>query len=59
MDEMNEPTPQAPDRLDLLLNQWMQDCIHGSPVAQDTPSFNHLSTAALPELKRRLQEQPA
>jgi hypothetical protein len=41
-------------RVDLLLAQWTQDCIHDSPAAHHTDAYNHLTTHALPELARRL-----
>ncbi len=47
---------EALDRLNAtqeIINQWMRDRIYGSPIAQNTPAFNHLRQA-LPELARNL-----
>lgn len=48
------PEARVESPIAALLRDWVTDCIHNSPLARDTDGLNHLITAALPELERRL-----
>lgn len=39
-----------------VVDQWIRECVHGSVLARDTESYNHLMKQ-LEELKRRLAEE--
>jgi hypothetical protein len=64
MDETTEKNPVAPVSepapdpravaVSALLDRWVSECIHNSPVSRDTEAVNHLIINALPELLRRL-----
>lgn len=41
----------AEARIDSVIGAWVADHIHGSPVARDTASFNHLTQVAIPALR--------
>lgn len=36
-----------------VVDQWLREVIHGSPVARNTEAYNHL-VDSLPDLKARL-----
>lgn len=54
--ETPEPEPPIadPHPVDALVDLWMHECIHNSPVSAQTEVYNHLQ-GAVAELKRRLK----
>ena len=47
------PAPKAPDYAKLL-NEWINESIHNSPVSRATEAFNHLANVAVPALLAKL-----
>jgi len=45
------------DILENKLREWMISSIHGSPISQSTPAYNHL-VAALPALQAIIMRGP-
>lgn len=48
--------PVRVSRIAGLVDRWVQDLVHNSPVSRETEAMNHLTVTAVPELKRRLTE---
>lgn len=48
--------PSAPSRVAQVIDRWVADCIHNSPVSYATDAYNHL-TKALVELKQRITKE--
>lgn len=61
MAEISETIPAAetkPDldaRLAAIINGWVVDKLHSSPLSQQVEAWNHLH-ASLPDLKQRLAD---
>lgn len=50
------PVPEATHPFIAVIDQWVADCIHNSPVSYATDAYNHL-TKALVELKQRITKE--
>lgn len=62
MTEETDPPAQAEGGTDAavpvtdrIVDRWVTECIHNSPVSRDTDGFNHFQTAVA-DLKRRLAQ---
>ena len=51
---VDAPAPASPEGVGAMLEDWVINQIHNSPIARDVEAFNHLTQAAIHDLKARI-----
>ena len=51
---MDAPASTSPKGVGAMLDDWVINQIHNSPIARDVEAFNHLTQVAIHDLKARI-----
>ena len=51
---MDAPASTSPKGIGAMLDDWVINQIHNSPIARDVEAFNHLTQVAIHDLKARI-----